>query len=83
MTPISLLAPTFGGDESSFSTKDDDEEESAQIPARTRRALCWPLRALVVVFVPTDLTFNAIGSKRVQEKYRKEALEDIEKQKTN
>ena len=28
MTPISPLAPTFGGDES-FSTKDDDEEEGA------------------------------------------------------
>jgi tetratricopeptide (TPR) repeat protein len=37
--------------------------------------------ALAIVFIPTDLTFNAIGSKQVQEKYRKEALEDIEKQK--
>ena len=81
MTPISPLAPTFGGDESSFSTKDDDEEESAFKSPLVRVGALLAAMALVVVFVPTDLTFNAIGSKRVQEKYRKEALEDIEKQK--
>ena len=80
MTPISPLAPTFGGDES-FSTKDDDEEESAFKSPLVRVGALLAAMALVVVFVPTDLTFNAIGSKRVQEKYRKEALEDIEKQK--
>ena len=81
ISPISPLAPTFGGDESSSSTKDDDEEESAFKSPLVRVGALLAAMALVVVFVPTDLTFNAIGSKRVQEKYRKEALEDIEKQK--
>ena len=81
ITPISPLAPTFGGEPVVPRKSGDDEEEDVFKSPIVRIGSLLAAIALAIVFVPTDLTFNAIGSKQVQEKYRKEALEDIEKQK--
>ena len=81
ITPISPLAPTFGGEPVVPRKSGDDEEEDVFKSPIVRIGSLLAAIALAIVFIPTDLTFNAIGSKQVQEKYRKEALEDIEKQK--
>ena len=81
ITPISPLAPTFGGEPVVPKSGGDDEEEDVFKSPIVRIGSLLAAIALAIVFIPTDLTFNAIGSKQVQEKYRKEALEDIEKQK--
>lgn len=82
ITPISPLAPTFGGEQRTVSNTNngEDDEDVFKSPIVRIGSLLAAI-ALAIVFIPTDLTFNAIGSKQVQEKYRKEALEDIEKQK--
>jgi hypothetical protein len=80
ITPISPLAPTFGGERTVSNNNGEEDEDVFKSPIVRIGSLLAAI-ALAIVFVPTDLTFNAIGSKQVQEKYRKEALEDIEKQK--
>ena len=81
ITPISPLAPTFGGEPVVPRKSGDDDDEDVFKSPIVRIGSLLAAIALAIVFIPTDLTFNAIGSKQVQEKYRKEALEDIEKQK--
>ena len=81
ITPISPLAPTFGGEPVVPRKSGDDNDEDVFKSPIVRIGSLLAAIALAIVFIPTDLTFNAIGSKQVQEKYRKEALEDIEKQK--
>ena len=81
ITPISPLAPTFGGEPVVPKSGGDDDDEDVFKSPIVRIGSLLAAIALAIVFIPTDLTFNAIGSKQVQEKYRKEALEDIEKQK--
>jgi len=82
MSPVSPMQATFGGDnnERGNNNGDDDSEESLFKSPIVRIGSLLAAIALAIVFLPTDLTFNAIGSKQVQEKYRKEALSDIEKQ---
>ena len=80
ITPISPLAPTFGGERTVSNNNGEEDEDVFKSPIVRIGSLLAAI-ALAIVFIPTDLTFNAIGSKQVQEKYRKEALEDIEKQK--
>ena len=80
ITPISQLAPTFGGERTVSNNNGEEDEDVFKSPIVRIGSLLAAI-ALAIVVVPTDLTFNAIGSKQVQEKYRKEALEDIEKQK--